>query len=300
MNDPVAGITPRPELEVVVPDLNATGRWFEHDYPTPLARWHLHPEAEIHLITDSRGVALIGDYVGPFTPGHLVLVGAHLPHNWISDLPAGERIQGRDLLLQIDPQAIDVLAQTAPELREAGQLLKRASRGIEFFDETARAAAHALESIRGRQGLARFEAVMSLLRILATAPASEQRLLASHGTATSASQQDYERIDTVFAYITRHLEGDISLEATAELVGMTPTSFSRFFRAAAGRTFSDTVRRLRIVRACQLLAEDSSPVIDVALRVGYRNLSNFNRQFRAETGTTPSLYRRAATVASTR
>ena len=32
------------DLEVVLPDLESTVRWFQHGYPTPLARWHHHPE----------------------------------------------------------------------------------------------------------------------------------------------------------------------------------------------------------------------------------------------------------------
>ncbi len=56
----------------------------------PLARWHFHEEYELHLITATSGKAFVGDWIGPFQPGHLVLCGPRLPHNWISlDLPEG-------------------------------------------------------------------------------------------------------------------------------------------------------------------------------------------------------------------
>ncbi len=61
-----------------------------HGFPTPLARWHFHDEYELHLITATSGKAFIGDWIGPFQPGHLVLCGPRLPHNWISmDVPYG-------------------------------------------------------------------------------------------------------------------------------------------------------------------------------------------------------------------
>ena len=72
---------------------------------------------------------------------------------------------------------------------------------------------------------------------------------------------------------------------------MSEPSFSKYFKKASGMTFSDMVRRLRIANACRLLDQTDSSVADISAAVGYRNLANFNRQFRAETGVTPSAYR---------
>ena len=73
-------------------------RCLSHGFPTPLARWHYHDEYELHLIVASSGKAFVGDYIGYFQPGHLVLTGPRLPHNWISlDLPEGGIAQ-RDLV----------------------------------------------------------------------------------------------------------------------------------------------------------------------------------------------------------
>ncbi len=281
-----------PAREVIIPDLDATGRWHEHDYPHPLARWHTHPEVEIHLIRASRGLALVGDYVGAFGPGHVALVGSGLPHNWISDLTAGETIRGRDVVLQLDPQLVTELARHAPEFRQAQQLFLAADRGIEFTGATAQAAAEALESIGRLQGLSRLQSLVCLLSLLASAPEKDRRTLASRPAGADLNPRDQARIDSVFAFVSDRIDQPIRMTEVAELVGMTPTAFSRFFRTAAGRGFSATLRRLRIVRACQLLAEPETPVVEIAYAVGYLNLSNFNRQFRAETGTTPSAYRR--------
>lgn len=284
--------TGQPALEVIVPDLDATGRWHEHDYPHPLARWHMHPEVEIHLIRASRGLALIGDYVGAFEPGHLALVGSGLPHNWISDLAAGETVRGRDVVLQLDPQLVTELARQAPEFRQVQQLFRAADRGIEFTGATARAAADALELMGHCQGLARLQSLVGLLSLLASAPEADRHTLASRPAGVGLNPREQARIDAVFAYVADRIDQPIRMTEVAEHVGMASTAFSRFFRKAAGRGFSATLRRLRIVRACQLLAEHETSVVEIAYAVGYQNLSNFNRQFRAETGTTPRMYRR--------
>ena len=73
-----------PVRELVIPDPSSSVRWHEHDWPHPLARWHYHPEVEVHLIRESSGTVMAGDWAGPFGPGHLSLMGSFLPHNWIS------------------------------------------------------------------------------------------------------------------------------------------------------------------------------------------------------------------------
>jgi len=48
----------------------------------------------------------------------------------------------------------------------------------------------------------------------------------------------------------------------------------------------------RIDRACILLRETDLPVIEICHRVGFENLSHFNRQFRKLRGVTPTAFRR--------
>ncbi len=91
-------------------------RTLMHGFPTPLARWHFHDEYELHLITATVGKAFVGDWIGPFQPGHLVLVGPRLPHNWISmDVPAGG-VAERDLVIQFSHEPIAQEDEERPEV----------------------------------------------------------------------------------------------------------------------------------------------------------------------------------------
>src|SRR6187200_2471673 len=46
--------------------------------------WHHHPEYELTLTLNSRGQRFIGDHVGEYDDGDLVLLGPNLPHTWAS------------------------------------------------------------------------------------------------------------------------------------------------------------------------------------------------------------------------
>ena len=104
-----------PELGYEDPTDVGFVRCLSHGFPTPLARWHYHDEYELHLITSTSGKAFVGDWIGQFQPGHLVLTGPRLPHNWVSmDMPEGGVVE-RDLVIQFNH---DPLVQAAAPLHE--------------------------------------------------------------------------------------------------------------------------------------------------------------------------------------
>jgi AraC-like DNA-binding protein len=98
-------------------------------------------------------------------------------------------------------------------------------------------------------------------------------------------------VDDVLRYIVDSGR-QIRMAEAAARVGMSESAFSRYFTRAAGQTFSDTVRKLRLTQASQLLERTDRPIATIAHEVGYQNLSNFNRHFRAHYGCTPSGYRK--------
>jgi len=93
--------------------------------------------------------------------------------------------------------------------------------------------------------------------------------------------------------ITREEPGDdISQAEIAELTGMSPAAFSRFFRHHAGKTFTQVVNEIRISKVCIQLLQTDKTVAEIAFGCGFQNLSNFNEQFRKYKKTSPSKYRR--------
>lgn len=266
-------------------------RWAEHDYPAPMARWNYHPEIEIHLIRESSGSFIIGDRIGEFGPGHVAMVGSELPHDWMSDLNPGEVVVARDVVIQFTVGWLDKVVEVAPEMAELLPLIEASSRGIVYSGVTASRAAGLMESVGEAHGAARLGRLLELLALLRWAPDDERVLVVEKLYEPDVGRAGKAAVDAGLAYVLEHLAGDIRMAEAARLAHMSEPSFSRHFKSASGMTFSDLVRRLRIASACRLLAHSDASVVSISHSVGYRNLANFNRQFRAEMGMTPREYR---------
>ena len=273
------------------PEDTGVVRCLAHGFPTPLARWHFHDEYELHLITATSGKAFIGDWIGPFQPGHLVLCGPRLPHNWVSfDLPGGA-VAERDLVIQFLHEPIAHAAELIPELAEVNPLLERARHGIEFFGLSERAHSHWL-SVKHSHGVQRFAAFCDFLADLLRC--TDYRLLSNVQMQGEDDDKELEQINAFVDRITGDVAKPFSARDVAAELGMSESRFSRFFRRSTGNTFTDFVNRVRVNRACQLLMETDRLVTHICFEVGFNNVANFNRRFLEIKGMTPTEFRRQA------
>ncbi len=85
---------------------------------------------------------------------------------------------------------------------------------------------------------------------------------------------------------------ELRFDDIARDVGLTPRSLARRFEDECGMTWSAALRRMRVLRAIEMLATTGSTVTTIAHAVGYTSLSAFNLAFRDLTGRTPTQYRR--------
>jgi AraC-like DNA-binding protein len=281
--------TRSPALGYEPPDEVGFVRCLEHGYPTPLARWHYHDEYELHLITSTSGKAFVGDWIGQFQAGHLVLTGPRLPHNWVSmDMPQ-DGVPQRDLVIQFPHEPLVRAADTIPELREVLPLLERAKHGIEFFGMSEIAEQH-WKRVKTSRGLRRLTAFCGYLADLAAC--TDYRLLSSVQLQSDDDDASIDQIHAVVSRITDHLAEEHSASALAAELGMSESRFSRFFRKATGNTFTDFVNRVRISRACQLLMDTDQQITHICYEVGFNNVANFNRRFLEIKGMTPTEFRK--------
>lgn len=277
--------------EVIPPDPRHSVRWHEHDYPSSIARWNYHPEYEVHLIRNGTGRFIVGDHIGTFEAGHVSLIGSGLPHDWVSDLQPGEVLRNRDAVIQFDGKWLEKCAELIPEMAEIKPLLDQSARGIEFTGQSALDAARAIEAVGSTSGIERLRHLLELFSILVHAPESERSYLADVWFRPQLDPQAEALVKVVLEYIFGSHAGSLRMSEAADLVGMTGPTFSRYFQRATGQNFTDMVRKLRIANARKLLEQTDEPISVICYEVGFSNLSNFNRQFLAETGTTPRKYR---------
>ena len=278
-----------PELD----DLDVDGRSihaFRHGYPCPLVRWHRHDEIELHLIVEGTGRMFVGDHVGSFAPGQLVLLGAQLPHNWVSEIAPDEVVEFRDHVVQFRRDLLPAMAAGAPELAALLPLLARAQGGIEFTGPVRARAAAWTERMIESDGLTRIALLIDFLGQLGRE--TRYRFLSTASAASGAdADSDLGRIGRVKRYVAANHAQDIRLHDVAALSGMSETSFSRFFTKATGGNFNRYLSRVRIASACERLGESDESVTDICFAVGFKNVANFNRRFRQYKAMTPREYR---------
>jgi transcriptional regulator GlxA family with amidase domain len=102
------------------------------------------------------------------------------------------------------------------------------------------------------------------------------------------------RLTEILRYMAAHSAAPHKLTGLAGMARMSPYHFLRTFRLVTGVTPHQWLLRTRLRDAAGRLASTRTPVTNVALDVGFDDLSNFTRSFRAEFGASPRQYRLAA------
>ena len=99
------------------------------------------------------------------------------------------------------------------------------------------------------------------------------------------------RIVRALDWIEANLARRISLRAVAGIAALSPSRFSRVFRAATGQTLAAYVAERRVDRATGLLLTTTRRVSDIAAAVGFADASHMSRTFQRRRGHTPGAVR---------
>jgi AraC-like DNA-binding protein len=113
-------------------------------------------------------------------------------------------------------------------------------------------------------------------------------------TLFSAGLRDRRRAVEAAYWMEAHAHETIDLEEAARAVGLSAFHFLRIFGAVLGVTPHQFLVRARLRQAARLLADEARSITEIALDVGFRDLSNFVRTFHRAAGVSPGSFRRAA------
>ncbi len=227
--------------------------------------------------------------------------GRGVPHSWLSDIAPGERIGGRDMLIQFTPELRPRWPISALEFEQVRALFDDARRGIEFAGATAEAGRRLLTAIGAAQGATRLLALPraddGAVAHAARAARRCRRAAPVPGQQSRSSGEDRDRHP-----LHRRQRGarPIRLNQISALCGMEASAFSRFFKKQTGHAFARYVNHTRVharLRACSPIPTCRSPTS--ASRSASAMSPNFNRQFIRICGRSPSAYRRDARRLST-
>lgn len=124
------------------------------------------------------------------------------------------------------------------------------------------------------------------------------RFVAASGRAPRRADEtrarDRRRAVEAALWIDANAASAIGLPEAAAQAGLSPFHFLRVFAAVLGVTPHQYLVRSRLRHAARRLAEETQPITEVALDVGFADLSNFIRSFRRAAGVSPCRFRALA------
>src|ERR1700761_2707557 len=240
--------------------------------------WHYHPEFQLTLMVDSQGQRLVGDGVGDYGPGDLVLLGPNLPHGWRTPL-RGNSQRHRAVDIQFGSNFFGKDFFRMEEMKPIVNLMNRSSCGLAFGH--TRAGRSAASQVAALPSLCPSRRVLSILNILMDlALETDAAPLSSAGTPLDCRVEDQRRIEAICAFLKAHYNEDLAFNVVARKFNMDQASLCRFFRRATGTTMTHYVNEIRVGAAAQMLTQTDRSVLDISFSVGFGNYSNFNRQFK--------------------
>lgn len=252
--------------------------------------YHFHPEFDLLYFKKDEGRLIVGDYIGAFEKGDILLLSPNVPHA----LHAQEReiIPGDNAIyvMQFSINSIGKELLNKYEFEDVRNFLESCNQAFKLEGKVLTETRSTLENIEGLSPLAQFSALMEILENF-----SEHRELlhplTSPTYSPSMKEDSANKINTVIDHIIENKKRHISLDEISDRLCMTPKSFCRFFKKNTGKNFVAYVNEIKIGEACKMLISTDLTVSEICHESGFNNISNFNRRFLELKDMTPKEFR---------
>lgn len=248
-----------------------------------LVPWHFHPQHELTFIESSFGTKFIGDFVGPYEPGELVLVRSNLPHCWKNQHQDG--VPAQSIVIQWNK---GVFAKV-PELDTLFTMLTTASKGIIFEKD---AIASLIPELKNLLTLSSDDLYIHFLSFLLRLSKCSYTTLSEASFVDDIPHEHNNRITKVHDFIEQSFARKIYLKEVADLVNMSEQSFSRFFNKMMGRSFFTFLNEYRINMASRMLLYSDKSVSQISYDCGYESPPFFFKKFNEVYEISPTKYRK--------
>jgi AraC-like DNA-binding protein len=243
--------------------------------------WHAHSEYQLFVVLEGTGTRFIGDSIKSFRPGELILTGPHVPHVWRSDEAYFDRNSAditRGIVIYLNENFLGDHILEKEEMLGLKKLFVKSMRGLEFYGAKKLQVIEMMKELVGLQGIPSVIHLLHILEILAIT--KEYHYISSKAYDEGIDQHETDRLNKVYEYAFKNFRKKVLLEDLAELLHMTPTSFSRYFAMKNNKPFSRFIAEIRIKHACKMLTETDESIAQICYDCGFNTLSNFNRQFK--------------------
>lgn len=251
---------------------------------------HNHEVYELNFIEHATGVRrIVGDSTEEIGEYDLVLITSpDLEHVWEQGKCNSPDI--REVTIQFDLDMSETSMFCRNPFNSMKKMMAEGRKGLCFPLSAIMKVYSLIDNLSSiKDG---FYAVMQFMTILYELSKSDgARTLATSSFAKVADESDSRRVLKVKNYISKNYMDEIRLATLADIAGMSPSAFSRFFKLHTGRNLSEYIIDIRLGCATRLLVDTAQSIAEISFNCGFNNLSNFNRIFKKKKDCSPTEFR---------
>lgn len=251
---------------------------------------HNHEVFELNFVEHAAGVRrIVGDSNEVIGDYDLVIITSpDLEHVWEQNTCTSDDIREVTVQFYLDLSERGFLDHNP--FYSLRKMLLEARKGLAFPLEDIMRVYPMLDTLSNiKEG---FYAVTQFLTILhELSKSTKMRPLATSSYAKVEVESDSRRVLKVKNFISKNYMDEIRLATLADIAGMSPSAFSRFFKLHTGRNLSEYIIEMRLGYASRMLVDTTKSISEICFECGFNNLSNFNRIFRKKKLCSPSEFR---------
>lgn len=254
---------------------------------------HFHDDYELVLVLESSGNRIIGNHVGNFKKGDMVLVGPKLAHAWFNDqeyYDGHEELLARSIVTYFKKSWLEGQLSELAVGAKFKEMREGAARGMKINGITNKRVTDLLMKALHAPHLLKAAGIFTVLHELTET--SEFELLADAAYNNASGHNEASRINEVYEYVIQNFTTEIRLDIAADIANMSPNAFCRYFKSHTQRTFSHFVNEIRVGHACKLLQKDDLSISQVCYASGFQSMSNFIKFFKRYMKKSPLQYRK--------
>ena len=251
---------------------------------------HNHEVFELNFVEHAPGVRrIVGDSNEVIGDYDLVLITSpDLEHVWEQNTCVSDDIREITIQFYLDMSDDGFLSRNP--FYSVRKMLKEARKGLAFPMSAIMRVYQQLDTLSSvKDGFYAVTQFMTILYELSRCDGA--RTLATSSYAKVEVESDSRRVLKVKNYIAKNYMDEIRLNTLADIAGMSPSAFSRFFKLHTGRNLSEYIIEMRLGYASRMLVDTAKSVAEISFQSGFNNLSNFNRIFKKKKGCSPSEFR---------